>query len=57
MDIAQIIKYLSEIFGVFKGNEALKDERARRKEIRNDVREKRAELKINQLNKRLKKRS
>lgn len=48
--IIEVFKYLAAITGIFKVNE-------RKRDIKNDVREKRAELTINRLDKRLKKRS
>lgn len=53
MDVENILKYLSSIFGVFKIDPGLVEEAAEKRDIKNQVRAARAEAKILKINKRI----
>jgi Asp-tRNA(Asn)/Glu-tRNA(Gln) amidotransferase C subunit len=53
MDLESILKYLSQIFNVFKRDPGLIEETAEKRDIKNKVRAKRAEAKILRIEKKI----
>ena len=53
MKIEEILKYLSNIFTVFTPRTAIVNEKAEKRDIKNKVRAKKAEVKIIKLDKKL----